>query len=104
MPNNWNISFITEEDFYQHVKATVKTYRSGMVSYNLERLNSNTLDPVKLTIDKSIYNLSWHQVIDNEINEATTVLGTFISEFFSSSKVVKCLGRDGMSYTKTMME
>lgn len=67
MSNNWNLSFISEEDFVNHVNKTIEQYCESMKSYDLLKFNKNIIDPVKLLFDKAIYQISWEEMIGNEI-------------------------------------
>lgn len=64
---SWNITFISEEDFSQHVRATIQKYGDKLVSINLKRFNKNIIDPIKLIFDKTVYRASWEETINNEI-------------------------------------
>lgn len=61
--NNYNLGFISNEDIYNHVKATVLQYRR---SINLKEFNHNIIDPIKLTFDAKIYGQSMKQTIESE--------------------------------------
>ena len=61
--NNCNLGFISNEDIYNHVKATVLQYRR---SINLKEFNHNIIDPIKLTFDAKIYGQSMKQTIESE--------------------------------------
>lgn len=63
----WNVSFISEEDFYNHVQLTIDKYGEKLQSVDLKRFNKNIVDPIKLIFDKSVYRSSWEQIISNEI-------------------------------------
>ena len=63
----WNISFISEQDFTDHVRATIKKYGDKLESFDLKRFNRNIVDPVKLIFDKTVYRASWEETISNEI-------------------------------------
>lgn len=63
----WNLSFISEEDFKNHVRATILKYGEKLESYDLKRFNSNLIDPIKLIFDKSVYRSSWEEIVNNEI-------------------------------------
>lgn len=63
----WNLSFISEEDFYNHVQLTIDKYGEKLKSFDLKRFNKNIVDPIKLIFDKSVYRSSWEQIISNEI-------------------------------------
>ena len=79
----WSLDFISEEDFKNHVRATIMKYGEKLESYDLKRFNSNLIDPIKLIFDKSVYRTSWEEIVNNEIfrqrdksnnNEKVTVL------------------------------
>lgn len=63
----WDLSFISEEDFQNHVRATIMKYGEKLESYDLKRFNSNLIDPIKLIFDKSVYRSSWEEIVNNEI-------------------------------------
>lgn len=63
----WPLHFISEADFYNHVKETINKYGEKLQSFNLKRFNKNIVDPVKLIFDKTVYQLSWDEIISNEI-------------------------------------
>ncbi len=63
----WNLSFISEENFKNHVRATIMKYGEKLESYDLKRFNSNLIDPIKLIFDKSVYRSSWEEIVNNEI-------------------------------------
>ncbi len=64
---NWDIAFITEEQFTSHVKQTIEKYGNKLDPINLKKFNKNIVDPVKLIFDKSVYKNSWEETIKNEI-------------------------------------
>ena len=63
----WNLSFITEQDFTDHVKATIEKYGEKLESFDLKRFNKNIIDPIKLIFDKTVYQSSWDEIVSNEI-------------------------------------
>lgn len=63
----WNLNFISEENLKNHVKETILKYGEQLQSYTLQVLNKNIVDPVKLIFDKSVYRLSWDEIIKSEI-------------------------------------
>lgn len=63
----WNLNFISEEDFKNHVRATIMKYGEKLESYDLKKFNSNLIDPIKLIFDKSVYRTSWEEIVNNEI-------------------------------------
>lgn len=63
----WNLSFISEHNFTNHVKETIKKYGTKLEPYNISKFNSNIVDPVKLIFDKTVYRSSWEEIIKSEI-------------------------------------
>lgn len=63
----WNLDFINEQDFTNHVKSTIEKYGEKLKSYDLKRFNKNIIDPIKLIFDKTVYGASWDEIISNEI-------------------------------------
>lgn len=63
MRHQYNLGFISDNDIYDHVNATVQTYRR---SINLDEFNSNIIDPIKLTFDAKIYEKSFQEMIESE--------------------------------------
>lgn len=63
----WRINFISREDFKKHVKNTIIQYGKKLQSFDVERFNRNTIDPIKMIFDKSVYNQNWSTIIANEI-------------------------------------
>lgn len=63
----WNLSFISEENFKKHVQATILKYGEKLEPFDLKRFNSNLIDPIKLIFDKSVYKTSWEEIVNNEI-------------------------------------
>lgn len=61
--NNYDLGFISNEDVFNHVKATVLQYRR---SINLREFNQNIIDPIKLTFDAKIYGQTMQQTIESE--------------------------------------
>lgn len=64
---SWNLTFITEEEFTDHVRATIQKYGDKLESFDLRRFNKNIVDPVKLIFDKTVYRATWEETISNEI-------------------------------------
>ena len=63
----WPLTFITEEDFESHVKATIEKYGEKLDSFDLKRFNKNIIDPIKLIFDKTVYRSTWEEIVSNEI-------------------------------------
>ncbi len=64
---NWNLNFISEKDFIDHVKATIEKYGEKLESFDVKRFNKNIVDPIKLIFDKTVYHSSWEEIVGNEI-------------------------------------
>ena len=47
----WSLDFISEEDFKNHVRATIMKYGEKLESYDLKRFNSNR-DCEKKSVNK----------------------------------------------------
>ena len=63
----WPLTFISEKDFTNHVKKTIAHYGAKLEPYNLIKFNKNLIDPIKMIFDKSVYKLSWEDIIKSEI-------------------------------------
>jgi hypothetical protein len=63
----WELDFITKEDLINHVKETITKYGDKLKPYDLNKFNSNMIDPIKLIFDKNVYQSSWEEIIKNEI-------------------------------------
>lgn len=67
MKKDWSITFISEEDFTHHVRKTIEQYGESLNSYDIRKFNKNIVDPIKLLFDKTIYQITWEEMIGNEI-------------------------------------
>lgn len=63
----WSLSFISEKDFTDHVKATIEKYGEKLESFDIVRFNKNIVDPIKMIFDKTVYRSSWEEIVGNEI-------------------------------------
>lgn len=61
---NYDLSFISNDDLYNHTKDTVKKYRFQV---DLAKFNKNLIDPIKLTFDSKVYDRDIQSVIESEI-------------------------------------
>ncbi|MBQ5850951.1 MAG: Eco47II family restriction endonuclease [Lachnospiraceae bacterium] len=64
---DWNLSFISEDDFINHVKATIDKYGEKLDSFDIARFNKNIIDPIKMIFDKTVYQSTWEEIVSNEI-------------------------------------
>lgn len=63
----WELDFINQEDFTNHVRRTIEKYGEKLKSFDLKRFNKNMIDPVKLIFDKTVYHATWEEIVSNEI-------------------------------------
>lgn len=63
----WPLTYISEANFKEHVRKTIESYGKKLEPYDLERFNKNIIDPIKMMFDKSVYKLSWEEVVKSEI-------------------------------------
>ncbi|SJZ47140.1 Eco47II family restriction endonuclease [Fibrobacter intestinalis] len=63
----WDLDFISENDFENHVRRTIENYRESLKSMSLKDFNKNIIDPVKFAFDKALYGIPWQELINNEI-------------------------------------
>jgi len=90
---NWNLDFISRENFKKHVANTMKTYDNTLKAIDLRAFNSNIVDPIKLTFDSKVYKKNIEEVIENEIirqrdKTNTNAIGYFHQNMFKYIK--KC--------------
>lgn len=64
---DWGITFISENDFTKHVSKTIEKYGIKLESYDIKKFNKNIIDPIKLIFDKNVYQVTWEEIIGNEI-------------------------------------
>ena len=64
---DWNLNFISQQDFTNHVAATIEKYGEKLESFDVKRFNKNIIDPIKLIFDKTVYKSSWDEMVGNEI-------------------------------------
>lgn len=53
--------------FDRHVEETILKYGDLLKPFNLQKFNSNLIDPIKLIFDKAVYGSSWDEIVKNEI-------------------------------------
>ena len=64
---SWELSFISEKDFTNHVKDAIDKYGEKLESFDIVRFNKNIVDPIKMIFDKTVYQTSWDEIVGNEI-------------------------------------
>lgn len=62
--NNYNLTFISNQNLFDHVKETVLKYRFKI---DLKEFNKNLIDPIKLTFDSKVYQKNLESLINDEI-------------------------------------
>ncbi|MBQ7524577.1 MAG: Eco47II family restriction endonuclease, partial [Alphaproteobacteria bacterium] len=99
---NWNIDFISQNDFENHVAHTISYYGEKLTSYDISKFNANLIDPIKLIFDKSVYSKSWQELINSEIfrqrdKSNTNEIGYFHQRLFRYIKNCRVPdnGKDG---------
>lgn len=88
---DWDIDFISYEDFKKHVRNTIAHYGEKLEPYDVEKFNSNIIDPVKMIFDKAVYGEDWPTLISNEIfrqrdKSNTNEIGYFYQRLFEFVK------------------
>lgn len=64
---SWDLSFITEEQFDEHIRHTIEKYGDKLESIDLKKFNKNIIDPIKLIFDNFVYKNTWEETIQNEL-------------------------------------
>lgn len=67
MNNEYKLSFISRNDFENHVTDTIKQYNETLKSIDLRKFNENIVDPIKLLFDKTVYDKTYEEIIKLEI-------------------------------------
>lgn len=62
--NNYNLIFISNQNLFNHVRATVLKYRFAI---DLKEFKKNLIDPIKLTFDSKVYQKDLQTLINDEI-------------------------------------
>ena len=65
---HWELDFISEENFKRHVENTISKYGTKLEPYDLNKFNSNIIDPIKMIFDKMVYQSTWDEIVSNEIS------------------------------------
>lgn len=85
--NDYSLSFISQEDFENHVKETLETYDKSLNTIDLASFNSNIVDPIKLLFDKEVFHRSFEETISFELQRQrdksnTNAIGYFHQNMF----------------------
>lgn len=65
---NWNLSFITKEDYTTHVSEYFDLINNSIKPKNVEEFNRNIIDPIKLTFSYFITGEDVDYLIDSEMD------------------------------------
>lgn len=68
MKKNFNLNFISQKDFEEHVLNTIKEYKDTLKKVDLKKFNSNIIDPIKLLFDKNVFDITYEEIIKREIH------------------------------------
>ncbi len=60
---DYSLSFISNDDLFNHVKDTIQKYRFKIT---LKEFNKNLIDPIKLTFDTKVYGKTIEEIIESE--------------------------------------
>ena len=87
----WNLDFITREELKEHIKNTISTYEKTLDGIDLNKFNSNIVDPVKMVFDSKVYRKSFEEVIEDELvrqrdKTNTNAIGYFHQNMFKYIK------------------
>ena len=87
----YNLTFISEENFREHVSQTLKSYDESLKSIDLETFNRNIIDPIKLLFDKSTFRKTFDEILLWEIHRQrdksnTNAIGFFHQNIFKYLK------------------
>lgn len=87
MNNEYKLSFISRNDFENHVTDTIKQYNETLKSIDLRKFNENIVDPIKLLFDKTVYDKTYEEIIKLEIQRQrdksnNNIIGYFHQNMF----------------------
>lgn len=94
---SYNLTFISQNDFENHVKNTIKSYSKTLEAIDLKKFNANIIDPIKMTFDKHVFKKTFKQIIEDEISRQrdksnNNAIGYFhqnIFKYFNNCEVPK---------------
>ncbi len=76
---SWTLPFISEEDFTNHVKATIDKYGEKLESFDIVRFNKNIIDPIKM-----IFFFKTQFLLSKQINKKCSCFKNIISPLIYS--------------------
>ncbi|WP_322902394.1 Eco47II family restriction endonuclease [Mycoplasmopsis felis] len=87
----YNLTFINEVDFENHILETILQYQKSIQSFDLNKFLKNKIDPIKLLFDSVIYNNKLEETIKQEINRQkdktnNNIIGYFHQNIFKYIK------------------
>ena len=85
--DEYELSFISKDNFEKHVMETLEKYNKTLNSIGLKEFNSNVIDPIKLLFDKSVFNKSYEDIVKLEIHRQrdksnSNIIGYFHQNIF----------------------
>ena len=94
---SYNLTFISQNHFENHVKNTIKSYSKTLEAIDLKKFNVNIVDPIKMTFDKHVFKKTFKQIIEDEISRQrdksnNNAIGYFhqnIFKYFNNCEVPK---------------
>lgn len=103
--NNYNLTFISNQNLFNHVRETVLKYRFAI---DLKEFKKNLIDPIKLTFDSKVYQKDVQSLINDEImrqmdKSNTNHIGYFhqnIFQYFGNGWSVPKVGFDVVNETQ----
>ncbi len=87
MKSEYNLSFISQKNFENHVSQTIQSYNNTLRCIDLKKFNSNIIDPIKFLFDKNVFRKTFDEIIENEISRQrdktnTNSIGYFHQNIF----------------------
>lgn len=82
-----NLSFISDENLYKHVKKLLLKCSEAFQPMDLTKFNNNLIDPIKLLFDQKVYKKPFDDIIKLEIQRQrdktiSNAIGMFHQELF----------------------
>lgn len=93
----YNLTFISDENLFNHVKETVLKYSFDM---DLSSFNKNLIDPIKFTFDSIVYDNTIENTIENEILRQLDKTNSNLIGYFHQN-LFKYLSIPGWNVPKT---